>query len=316
MEKVWIWVAFVLGVALIVKCGDMFVDAAGWIARASRVPPFVIGATIVSFATTLPELIVSAIAAHGGRVSLAVGNAVGSVTANTGLILCASILFVPLALRRRQFAFKAGMLVCALCALLLLCADGRLTLWEGLILLALFAGFAAENLLAARREDDGGHTRAERPTRRAVFAHAARFVIGAAGIVAGSRLLVDGGSGIARMFGVSESVIGFTVLAVGTSLPELVTAVTSLLRRETALSVGNILGANIIDTTLILPVCAALSGGALPVEPTAVLLDIPVCIAITAAVFLPAFFTGKLGRAQALVALAGYLGYVAYLCAG
>ncbi len=302
MQTVWIYIAFVLGVVLIVKCGDMFVEAAGWIACVSGIPAFVIGATVVSFATTLPELIVSSIAAAHGMEALAIGNAVGSVTANTGLILCTSILFMPLTLGRRQFMGKAVLLIVSLCALLLLTMDGLLTAGEGLLLLALFALFVAENLRAAKREDAGGG-RPPKPGRKAV-----------AGNAVGSRLLVDGGSGIARMLGVPESVIGFTVLAIGTSLPELVTAVTALVKRETSLSVGNILGANIIDTVLILPVCAFISGGALPLESSMLMVDLPVCIAITLIVLLPAFFTRRFSRWQAFPALACYIGYVAYIC--
>ncbi len=287
MQTVWIYIAFVLGVVLIVKCGDMFVEAAGWIACVSGIPAFVIGATVVSFATTLPELIVSSIAAAHGMEALAIGNAVGSVTANTGLILCTSILFMPLTLGRRQFMGKAVLLIVSLCALLLLTMDGLLTAGEGLLLLALFALFVAENLRAAKREDAGGG-RPPKPGRKTVAGNVVKFIVGAAGIVVGSRLLVDGGS-IARMLGVPESVIGFTVLAIGTSLPELVTAVTALVKRETSLSVGNILGANIIDTVLILPVCAFISGGALPLESSMLMVDLPVCIAITLMVLLPAF---------------------------
>ena len=313
MATVWIYISFVLGVVLIVKCGEMFVDAAGWIARVSGSPAFVIGATIVSFATTLPELIVSSIAAADGMQALAIGNAVGSVTANTGLILCVSILFMPLALPRRQFMTKATLLIVALCALLVLTVDGRLTVWESLLLLAIFALFVTENLRASKREDDGG-ARPPRPDRKAVAGNVVKFLVGAVGIVVGSKLLVEGGSGIALMLGVPESVIGFTVVAIGTSLPELVTAVTALVKRETSLSVGNILGANIIDTVLILPVCAVISGGALPIASSMLMVDLPVCIALNLIAFLPSFFTQKFSRWQAFLALAGYVGYVAYLC--
>ena len=193
MATVWIYISFVLGVVLIVKCGDMFVDAAGWIARVSGIPAFVIGATIVSFATTLPELIVSSIAAADGMQALAIGNAVGSVTANTGLILCVSILFMPLALPRRQFMTKATLLIVALCALLVLPVDGRLTVWESLLLLAIFALFVTENLRASKREDDGG-ARPPRPDRKAVAGNVVKFLVSSSApsclwkVAAGSRL--------------------------------------------------------------------------------------------------------------------------------
>ena len=218
MQTVWIYIAFVLGVVLIVKCGDMFVEAAGWIACVSGIPAFVIGATVVSFATTLPELIVSSIAAAHGMEALAIGNAVGSVTANTGLILCTSILFMPLTLGRRQFMGKAVLLIVSLCALLLLTMDGLLTAGEGLLLLALFALFVAENLRAAaggRRRRPPAEARPENRGRQRRQVHRRRGRHR-------RRLQAAGGRGsIARMLGVPESVIGFTVLAIGTSLPNL-----------------------------------------------------------------------------------------------
>ena len=150
---------FALGLVLIVKGGDLFVDAAVWIAEASGVPQFIIGATVVSLATTLPELMVSSLGVLRGEVDLAVGNAVGSVTANTGLIMGLSILCLPAVIRRREFAAKGALLLAAALALALLCRDGRLTAGSGLVLLAIFAAFGWENLRAAGRSG-GGRTAA------------------------------------------------------------------------------------------------------------------------------------------------------------
>ena len=138
------------GLGLIVKGGDLFVDAAVWRARASGMPQFLIGATIVSLATTMPELVVSSLAALHGNMEMAIGNAVGSVTANTGLILGLSVVMLPIAIVRRHFLFKGLLLVLSCAVLTWFCQDGSLTLPEACIMLALFVLFLTENILHAR----------------------------------------------------------------------------------------------------------------------------------------------------------------------
>ena len=297
---------FALGLVLIVKGGDLFVDAAVWIAEASGVPQFIIGATVVSLATTLPELMVSALGVLRGEVDLAVGNAVGSVTANTGLIMGLSILCLPAVIRRRDFAAKAGLLLAAAGMLTLLCRAGELTAVSGLALLAVFAAFGWENLRAAGRGAGG------RPAGRrgGLGGRVIKFVLGIIGIVWGADLLIEHGAALALALGVPAGIVGVTVVAVGTSLPELVTTFTAIVKREASLSIGNIVGANIIDLTLILPVCALLSGGRLTVSPRSAALDLPVCFAMTLLGVLPPLLTGRFRRWQGAVMLAGYGAYL------
>ena len=297
---------FALGLVLIVKGGDLFVDAAVWIAEASGVPQFIIGATVVSLATTLPELMVSALGVLRGEVDLAVGNAVGSVTANTGLIMGLSILCLPAVIRRREFAAKAGLLLAAAGMLTLLCRDGELTAVSGLALLAVFAAFGWENLRAAGRGAGG------RPAGRrgGLGGQLIKFLLGIIGIVWGADLLIEHGAALALALGVPAGIVGVTVVAVGTSLPELVTTFTAIVKREASLSIGNIVGANIIDLTLILPVCALLSGGRLTVSPRSAALDLPVCFAMTLLGVLPPLLTGRFRRWQGAVMLAGYGAYL------
>ena len=147
----WIVLLFAAGLVCIIKGGDLFVDAAGWIAEASGIPKFIIGATIVSFATTLPEMLVSVFAALEGNADIAVGNAVGSVTANTGLIMCLSLVCMTCLMERRQFGVKACLLLAAILSLFGFTRDGRLSVAEGLLVLVIFAGFLAESLISARR---------------------------------------------------------------------------------------------------------------------------------------------------------------------
>ena len=295
----WIVLLFAAGLVCIIKGGDLFVDAAGWIAEASGIPKFIIGATIVSFATTLPEMLVSVFAALEGNADIAVGNAVGSVTANTGLIMCLSLVCMTCLMERRQFGVKACLLLAAILSLFGFTRDGRLSVAEGLLVLVIFAGFLAESLISARREQ-GTELKEdeERPavSGKTVAGNIVKFVLGAAGIVLGAQLLIDNGTALAQMLGVPDAIIGATMIAIGTSLPELVTTITAIRKKQSSLSVGNIIGANIMDLTLIMPLCALILGKPLPVERQGMLLDIPACLVVCAGALIPALVQGKFKR--------------------
>lgn len=308
---------FALGVLLIVKGGDWFVDAATWMAAASGLPQFLIGATVVSMATTLPEVIVSTMAAAEGSTDMAIGNAIGSVTANTGLIMAISLVFMPIAIRQSQFAVKGILMVLSTLVLWLLCRDGVLRLPESLLVLALFALFIAENIRSAKElsaEEPAEASAAVDKSRKALFKNLALFVLGAVCLVVGSNLLVDNGTILAQLLGVSERVIAVTMVAIGTSLPELVTAITSIVKKQSSMSVGNILGANIIDITVILPLCALISGGDLAIAAQSVhqtvYLDMPVCVLVTAIAVIPTIFRKRFAKWQGIVLLALYIAYV------
>lgn len=317
----WIVLLFAAGLVCIIKGGDLFVDAAGWIAEASGIPKFIIGATIVSFATTLPEMLVSVFAALEGNADIAVGNAVGSVTANTGLIMCLSLVCMTCLMERRQFGVKACLLLAAILSLFGFTRDGRLSVAEGLLVLVIFAGFLAESLISARREQ-GTELKEdeERPavSGKTVAGNIVKFVLGAAGIVLGAQLLIDNGSAIASLLGVPDAIVAATMIAVGTSLPELVTTLTAIRKKESSLSVGNIIGANIMDLTLILPLCSLILGKPLPVQSQGMLLDIPACLIICAAVLVPALWKGKFQRWMGFLAGGLYAAYLAVmlLCFG
>ncbi len=309
----FVLVLFAAGLLCIIKGGDLFVDAAGWIAEASGIPKFIIGATVVSFATTLPEMLVSVFAALEGNADIAVGNAVGSVTANTGLIMCLSLICMTCLMNRKQFGVKAVLLLAAIAALLAFTRDGQLSTMESAIILLVFVAYLVESLVAAKRDQgtEGGETDEHPATDgKTVALNIGKFVLGAAGIVLGAQLLIDNGSALATMIGVPDAVIAATMIAIGTSLPELVTTITAIRKKQSSLSVGNIIGANILDLTLILPLCALIQGRPLMVENQGMMLDIPACLIVSAAAMIPALVTGKFSK------WIGYLIgglYIAYL---
>ena len=213
---------FAAGLVCIIKGGDFFVDAATWIAEASGIPKFIIGATVVSFATTMPEMLVSVFSALEGNADIAIGNAVGSVTANTGLIMCLSLICMECTMPRRQYAVKAVLLLAAIAVLFGFTRDGQLSILESVLILVIFVCFIAESLVAARREQSlEAPEQDARPKTdgRTVALNIGKFVFGAAAIVLGAQLLIDNGTALAQMLGVPDAIIGATMIAIGTSLP-------------------------------------------------------------------------------------------------
>ena len=304
-------VIFVIGLVLTIKGGDWFVDSASWFAEATGIPKFVVGATIVSLATTLPELLVSVRAAMNGSAQLAIGNAVGSVTANTTLIMGVSLVAMAGLVNRKSFAFKGGLFLGSVVGLTLLSISGVLPTWSVFVLWSIFVVFMASNVIegkkSASKEESISFEKKEVPSK-ILF-----FVLGTASIVFGAEFLVSSGKTIASGIGISETIIGFTVIALGTSLPELVTTLTAIRKKESSLSVGNIIGANIIDTTLILPLCAVINGEALPVERVNLVFDFPVCIAACAVAVVPTIIQGKFKKWQGFALLAIYAIYMLLL---
>lgn len=289
-------------------------DAASWMAGASGIPPFVIGATVVSLATTLPEIIVSVMAAAAGQADMAVGNAVGSVTANTALILAVSVILLPSPVDRARLLPKALILLSAIALLWTVTLSSELRPFGSLALILLFSFFIYENIRSAR--SDLGCERGERAPvdRRAVLRNVCSFLFGAALIIVGSRLLVDNGALIARdILHIDERIVSLTMVAIGTSLPELVTAVSAVLKRRASLTAGNILGANIIDILLILPLCSAVQGGSLPLQRSTLLLDLPFCFLCAALMLIPALLRGRFSRLQGVSVLLLYLCYTVIL---
>lgn len=310
MEAILVYVLFFAGIALVVKGGDVFVDAAGWIARAMNIPTFIIGATIVSVATTMPEMLVSAIAAGQGKTDMAIGNAVGSVTANIGLILAVAMIAMHIAFPRKRFLPQSVLMIVTAAVLYVGSLAGALSPWASAVLAVIFVGFMAYNVFTAKKDMKGGDEQREKPEKKEYIKNIVLFVVGAAAIVLGSQLMVNNGSEIAARLGVPDRIIAVTLIAVGTSLPELVTTITSIVKKESGLSVGNIIGANIIDMSLVLPICSLVSGRPIPVSASALQMDLPVCLGISCLALVPMMIRQKGSRLLGVLVLASYLAYV------
>ncbi len=312
---------FAVGIILIVKGGDYFVDAASWMAEVSGIPKLIVGATVVSFATTLPELLVSAFAAAQGKVDMSIGNAVGSVTANLGLIMAIALICMPTVIKRRDYMLKSCLMLGAALFLVIFGAGGELALIPSILLLVIFIVAMAENIHEARlgmreeeREEEAGLK--QKPAPKEIALNVIKFIVGTVGIVLGAQLLIDNGSELARFIGVPERIIGVTIIAIGTSLPELVTTITAIAKKQASLSVGNIIGANIIDLTLILPISAMIYGGGLPVSRQVAMMDLPACLLVGCIAVIPALISQKFRRSQGIVLLFTYAAYVVITCSG
>lgn len=307
---------FAVGIVLVVKGGDIFVDAASWIAAVSGIPKILIGATIVSVATTLPEMLVSVMAASRGEVDMSIGNAVGSVTANIGLIMALALLFMPGAIKRKDYSLKF-LLMTAAAVIIVACGFfGHISIGLSFVLLLVFAVFMTDNVIQAkknldRQEDADGK---ETVTGRIVAINMFKFVFGAACIAYGANLMVDKGSALARLVGVSERIIGVTIIAVGTSLPELITTITAIRKKQAELSAGNILGANIMDLSLIMPLSSLIAGKPLPVSAMSGMIDLPACLVMCLVAAVPTMITAKFSRWQGALMLLLYTGYLAITC--
>ncbi|MBP5151899.1 MAG: calcium/sodium antiporter [Lachnospiraceae bacterium] len=313
MEWLTIVLFLIVGLVLIVKGGDFFVDAASWIAEVSGIPKLIVGATVVSFATTLPELLVSTIAAGKGEVELCIGNAVGSVIANTAMIMAISLICMPAIIKRKDYLNKSILLLAAIITLAIASWDKSLGIVGSIILIIIFALAMADNVRDALASMKAEREKEEKikPTGKEIFINIVKFVLGVAGIIIGADLLVDNGQELALMLGVSPRIVGITVLAVGTSLPELVTTITAIAKKQHSLSVGNIIGANTIDLTLILSVSTFIYGGSLPVQTR---VDMIVCLAVTVIALVPTLITKKFTRIQGVILFACYIAYIALSC--
>ncbi len=324
---------FLIGIVLIVKGGDYFVDAATWMAEVSGIPKVIIGATVVSLATTLPEMLVSVIAAMDGKVDMAVGNAVGSVTANIGLIMAISLVFMPGVINRKDYVPKSILMFCASLVIVASGRTGHIDLFLSAVLMILFVLFLMENIRSTRQSmhhntaalraaecaaAEGGAVSLSLPKaareRSVVLINVVKFIGGAISIVVGANLLVNNGSELARYIGISERIIGVTLVAIGTSLPELVTTITAIVKKQSSLSIGNILGANIIDLTLILPISMVCAGKPLPIASSSAVLDFPACLLVGCIAVVPMMISSKFKRWQGFALLAVYAVYLVLTC--
>ena len=302
---------FIVGLLFLIKGGDWFVDGASALARRFHLPELLIGATVVSIGTTLPEVMVSTMSALSGHGEIAYGNAIGSVICNAALIAAITIAVRPGKVDPKTlkmpvlFFFAAAAIYCVAAY-----GFGKFTRPMGFIMLAMFVAYMAANIHQMKNAPAEEHEEEEEtmPLPRMLML----LVLCAVLIAMGANLLVDNGTLIAQALGVPESVIALTFVALGTSLPELVTAITSLIKGHSDLSLGNVVGANVFNLVLVSGVSVALAPFTVPQSATifgmnsSLVLEIPVMIAVMVLLTAPALVKGKLSRVQGVALLVIY----------
>ena len=310
---------FAVGLVLLIKGGDWFVDGATGIAKRFNLPDIVVGATVVSIGTTLPEVMVSTTGALAGSGAMAYGNAIGSIICNTALIAAISITCNPGPVNVKSmktpviFFFASAALYCLASYIL-----GEFPRWMGFVMLTIFVVYTVLTVRNGMKNPDASEEEEEEEQKeRKLCQELVLLGVGAAVIAVGADLLVDHGQIIAIELGVPETVVALLFVALGTSLPELVTTITSLKKGRASLGVGNVIGANVFNLVLVSGVAVSLAPFAVPCENflldtglnMSLVFEIPVMLGVMCLMTIPALLTKKLGRWQGVLLLCIYAAF-------
>lgn len=305
----FVTVLFLLfGLALLFAGGEALVRGGVSLAHRLRVPPLVVGLTVVGFGTSTPELLVSIQAALDGLPDIALGNVIGSNTANILLILGLSALISPMVLKLAELQRDLGVMIIAACALLALGFYGAISQLLGF---SLFFGLVVYLTYVALTNRNGAEPDVLKLPSMPAWKEAATIIGGLAALIVGANYLVESSTIIARSLGVSEAVIGLTIVAVGTSLPELATSVIAAYRRESEVAIGNVVGSNIFNILGILGLTAIFKP--MLISPEFAHFDIPVMLGISVLLVVAIALLKGIGRLTALGFLATYTLYLIYL---
>ena len=312
-------ILFFVGFFLITKGADIFIDCTVKIGRKTGISELILGATIVSFATTLPELTVSVFASIDNYTTMSLGNAVGSIICNTGLILGLVVIISPFKVDKNMFFSKSIILLISVLTLMILGINGSISRGDGFILIVLLIVFMYSNIKSV-----SGKNRINSPnnmqsnscdniksSKHENLKVGVLFVLGLIMMVVGSKLLVDNGVKIANSIGVPQGIISLTVIALGTSLPELVSSLTAIKKKHHGISVGNILGANILNIVAVIGISSLIND--LPILSQNMRIDFEFMTIILLILILPTIKSGKLYRVQGLLLLSSYIIYITTL---
>ncbi|NUQ82073.1 MAG: calcium/sodium antiporter [Bacteroidetes bacterium] len=304
---------FIVGLVLLVTGADILVKGASRLARVIGLSPLIIGLTVVAYGTSAPEVAVSTASVFNGQPDIAIGNVVGSNIANILLILGISALIAPLVVSRQLIILDVPIMIGLSLLVLLISLDGFIGFWDGF----LFVGMLVAYTIFLVKKDQTITTEPETmeielPDSR-TFRHILFIVSGLALLILGSDWMVDGAVYIARLAGLSELIIGLTIVAVGTSLPEIATSILATIRGQRDIAVGNVIGSNIFNILGVLGISALFSGSGLPVANSLITFDLPIMLAVAVAC-MPIFLHGHLiDRFEGGLFLFYYIAYATYL---
>ena len=305
---------FLIGFILITKGADMFIDSTIFVAKKTSIPEIVLGATIVSLATTFPELTVSVCASIKGHTTMSLGNAVGSIICNTGLALGLVAIIKPFKVDRRAFNSKAILLMISIIILIVLGLDKVIDKKDAMALMGILIIYMINNYKSIpktqMRSVSSTNTRNESKSFD-MLKISSLFIIGIIMMIIGSRLLVDNGIKLAAFIGIPQAIISLTVIALGTSLPELVSCLTAIKKNHNAISVGNILGANILNIVSVISISSFINDT--PILKQTSMIDFPFMIMLVLILIIPTIIKEKIYRFQGFLMISTYLIYLSVL---
>ena len=319
---VWTLIMFIAGLAVLVAGADVLVRGASRLAFAFGISPLVVGLTVVAYGTSAPELAVSVSASLAGQADLAVGNVVGSNISNILLILGLSAVAAPLVVSQQLIRLDVPLMIGVFVLMFVMSIDGIISTVDGALLFAGAVGYTIFAIRKSRKETQKirdqyekqfGEKPAENPGKSSTARNTMLIIVGIAALALGAKWLVDSATQMARAFGVSELIIGLTVVAIGTSLPELATSVVASIRGERDIAAGNVVGSNLFNVLSVLGLTALVVPKGVPVAPSLLTFDLPVMVAVGIAC-LPIFFIGyRIDRWEGAIFLFYYLAYILYL---
>ena len=310
-------ILFLLGFILISKGADIFIDCTVKIGKKTGISELILGATIVSFATTLPELTVSVFASIDNHTTMSLGNAVGSIICNTGLILGLVALISPFKVDKKMFSSKSIILLISVILLMILAINGSINRIDGVLLLGLLAIYMYSNIKSVSNQNksntksDLNYCSNERSSKYENLKIALLFILGLIMMVVGSRLLVDNGVKIADFIGIPQGIVSLTVIALGTSLPELVSSLTAIRKKHHGISVGNVLGANLLNISSVIGFSSLIND--LPILAQNIKVDFIFMIILLLTLILPTIKSSKIYRVQGILLLGTYIIYIGTL---
>lgn len=312
---VWTVVLLILGMALLIKGADFFVDGSSSIAKALKIPSLIIGLTLVSIGTSLPEASVSINSALAGMNDMSIGNAIGSNIFNTLLILGVSAILISLIIDKDMKKFDIPIMI-VICVLLLILSfvitPFKIDRWEGILMLVLFIAYLIFLVLRAKKSQTQTVELVEEKQEKTkpVWLSIILVIVGGAGIIFGGQFVVDNASIMAKALGMSESLVGLTIVSIGTSLPELVTSIVAAIKKENDIAIGNVVGSNIFNVIFILGMSATIS-------PLTVISDtmVDMLVMLVSGIFLMAIalFSKKVNKWQGALMFVLYAGYLTYI---
>lgn len=306
MANYLIYILFAAGLIMILKGGDWFVDSAIWLGELTGASMGLIGATLISFATALPEFFVSTLASKDGFSEMAIGNAMGSIICNIAIVISICVIIRPIKIEDSKFDNKAFMMLIFMSLFYFFASDGLISKGEGFILILLTIPFMLLNFYNPNKS--------KKPRKKIdlqkIGVNIFKFLVGGFLIIYGADILVNTGVEIANLFRIPKKVISLTLLALGTSLPELTASLSATLKYKPDISVSNIIGANILNITLVIGVSAIVNPTGLIVMPSSINMDIPVALLFMIIFILPGIFHKKIGRLTGLLLSSSYLIYI------